>query len=94
MDSSPPEQAPLVEAVRHADDLRPEEVARFRRLFDEHFTYVWTSLRRLGVPEREREDLSNEVFFRVHRRISDYDPARPGRPWLFAFAVRVVLFLT
>jgi RNA polymerase sigma-70 factor (ECF subfamily) len=50
---------------------------------------VWTTLRRLGVPERDREDLCHEVFFRVHRRLATYDPARPAKPWLCAFAVRV-----
>jgi RNA polymerase sigma-70 factor (ECF subfamily) len=45
-------------------------------------------LRRLGVPARDREDVANEVFFRVHQRFDRYDPTRSIRPWLFAFAVR------
>jgi RNA polymerase sigma-70 factor (ECF subfamily) len=63
--------------------------ARFRVIFDAELRYVWTSLGRLGVEERDREDLASEVFFRVHQRIGDLDPTRPVRPWLFAFAVRV-----
>jgi RNA polymerase sigma-70 factor (ECF subfamily) len=63
--------------------------ARFRALFDAELRYVWTSLGRLGIDERDREDLASEVFFRVHRRMADLDPTRPARPWLFAFAVRV-----
>jgi RNA polymerase sigma-70 factor (ECF subfamily) len=58
-------------------------------VFDEHFGYVWKSLRRLGVAERDLEDLAHEVFLRVHERLHEYDPARPMRPWLFAFAYRV-----
>lgn len=61
----------------------------FRDLFEREVSYVWTSLQRLGVPERDREDLANEVFFRVHQRLAEYDTARPIRPWLFAFVVRV-----
>ncbi len=61
----------------------------FRSLFDHQLPYVWTTLRRLGVPERDREDLCHEVFFRVHQRLSTYDPSRPPKPWLCAFAVRV-----
>jgi len=64
-------------------------LASFRALFEREISYVWTSLRRLGVPERDREDLANEVFFRVYQRLDTYDPSRPIRPWLFAFAVRV-----
>jgi RNA polymerase sigma-70 factor (ECF subfamily) len=61
----------------------------FRDLFEREVSYVWTSLQRLGVPERDREDLANEVFFRVYQRLAEYDASRPIRPWLFAFAVRV-----
>jgi RNA polymerase sigma-70 factor (ECF subfamily) len=58
-------------------------------VFDEHFDYVWSSLRRLGVREADREDLVHEVFLKVHARLPDYDPSRPMRPWLFGFAYRV-----
>lgn len=68
----------------------PSELGeRFRALFDGELRYVWTSLGRLGIEERDREDLASEVFMRVHQRIDRLDPARPPRPWLFAFAVRV-----
>lgn len=62
--------------------------AEFRALFEAHYDYVWTSLRRLGVPERDREDVASELFVRVHQRLDTLDRTRPVRPWLFAFAVR------
>ena len=62
--------------------------ARFRAVFEHEFDYVWASLRRLGVHERDLEDLAQDVFVQVHRRLADYDPSRPIRPWLFAFAFR------
>lgn len=65
-----------------------DSAQRFEAVFDAEFGYVWTSLRRLGVPERDLEDLAHDVFVEVHRRFDDYDPARPIRPWLFAFAFR------
>jgi RNA polymerase sigma-70 factor (ECF subfamily) len=66
-----------------------DTLAFFRTLFDRELSYVFCSLRRLGVPDRDREDLANEVFFRVFQRLADFDAARPARPWLFAFVVRV-----
>jgi RNA polymerase sigma-70 factor (ECF subfamily) len=57
-------------------------------VFESHYDYVWLSLRRLGVHDRDREDIVNEVFFRVHGRLETYDSSRPLRPWLFAFCVR------
>jgi RNA polymerase sigma-70 factor, ECF subfamily len=58
-------------------------------IFDEHFDYVWATLRRLGVRDADREDLVHEVFLKVHARMSDYDVTRPLRPWLFGFAYHV-----
>ncbi len=58
-------------------------------IFDEHFDYVWATLRRLGVREADREDLVHDVFLKVHSRLGDYDETRPLRPWLFGFAYRV-----
>jgi RNA polymerase sigma-70 factor (ECF subfamily) len=75
----------LADPVREAEELG----AAFRAFFDAHLPYVWSSLGRLGVPDRDREDLAHEVFFRAHRRFADFDASRPARPWLFAFAVRV-----
>jgi RNA polymerase sigma-70 factor, ECF subfamily len=89
MDSASSRQDRGVEHVGDAAEPKPADRARFRALFEKELSYVWTSLRRLGIAEREREDLANEVFFRVYRRIDEYDEARPIRPWLFAFAVRV-----
>jgi RNA polymerase sigma-70 factor (ECF subfamily) len=73
--------------ARHArsdDDRR----VRLRSVFEREFDYVWATLRRLGVASRDLEDLSQEVFVHVYRRLDQYDPARPIRPWLFAFAFR------
>jgi RNA polymerase sigma-70 factor (ECF subfamily) len=60
----------------------------FRSIFDHEFSYVWTSLRRLGVPPRDLEDITHDVFVEVFRNLDRYDPTRPLRPWLFAFAFR------
>src|SRR6187402_428906 len=58
----------------------------FRALFETQFSYVWNVLKRLGVAERDLEDLAQQVFLQVHARLSTYDPRRPLRPWLFSFA--------
>lgn len=70
--------------------LRPAPTLddRFRALFERDFSYVWHSLRRLGVAEADCDDVANEVFVRVHQRFAELDPTRPSRPWLFAFCVR------
>jgi RNA polymerase sigma-70 factor (ECF subfamily) len=60
----------------------------FEAIFESELPYVWHALRRLGVPERDREDLVHDVFLIVHRRLAEYDRLRPLRPWLFGIAYR------
>lgn len=67
---------------------RGSTVDAFREIFAREFDYVWSSLRRLGVQERDLEDVAQNIFVEVHRLWDRYDPTRPIRPWLFAFAVR------
>jgi RNA polymerase sigma-70 factor (ECF subfamily) len=61
----------------------------FGALFDQEFTYVWNALRRLGVAERDLEDMTHEVFLQVYRHRDAYDANRTVRPWLFGFAHRM-----
>jgi RNA polymerase sigma-70 factor (ECF subfamily) len=62
----------------------------FPTIYSAEFAYVWKTLRRLGAPAKDLEDLTHDLFVVVHRRLSEYDPARPLRPWLFGIAVRVL----
>lgn len=61
----------------------------FTRVFETEFSYVCRSLRRLGVREADLSDVAQELFVTVYRRFGDYDPARPLRPWLFSFSLRL-----
>ena len=70
----------------HNDDVLGAE---FRELFDLYFDYVCRSLRRLGVSERDLDDLAQEVFVRVYERLSDFNPSDDPRAWLFSFATRI-----
>jgi RNA polymerase sigma-70 factor (ECF subfamily) len=77
------QQAHRAEVVRESAE-RPS----FRALFDSELTFMWNTLRRLGVAERDVEDVAHETFVVVSRLLDEYDPSRPLRPWLFAIARR------
>jgi RNA polymerase sigma-70 factor (ECF subfamily) len=84
--SQAPVMAPFAGQVTSAPyERRPSD---FRSIFDREFSYVWTSLRRLGVQARDLEDITHDVFVEVFRNLNRYDATRPLRPWLFAFAFR------
>jgi RNA polymerase sigma-70 factor, ECF subfamily len=69
--------------------LSPSAEPDLGAIFDEHFAYVWNTLRHLGIRPSDLEDMAHEVFLRVHTHLQQYDPARPIRPWLFGFAYRI-----
>lgn len=67
----------------------PEHDDAYTKVFRSEFAAVMNTLRRLGVRPADVEDVAVEVFVTVHRHWSEYDPARPARPWVRAFAVRI-----
>lgn len=71
--------------------LRPSALPSedFTAFFRAHCSYVWNSLRRLGVREADLEDQAHECFLAIYRHRASFDPARPLRPWIFGFALRV-----
>jgi RNA polymerase sigma factor CnrH len=57
-------------------------VPNFRRLFDQEAPAVLRRLRWLGVPERDRLDVAQDIFLDVARNLGRLDPSRDVRPWL------------
>jgi RNA polymerase sigma-70 factor (ECF subfamily) len=58
-------------------------------IYGAHFAFVWRSLRGLGFSNAEAEDLAQDVFLVVRRRLPDFDRKRPIKPWLFGILRRV-----
>ncbi len=67
----------------------PAEVNDCFQLYRRELDYLIGSLRRLGVPGGDIDDVLHEVFLVMLRRWDDYDRTRPLRPWLFGIAFRV-----
>ena len=64
------------------DDLSVEAI------FRAHAPYVWRALRRLGVTEADAEDVCQEVFVVVHRRLDSFHGGSSVRTWLYGICVR------
>jgi len=62
----------------------------FAVLYDDWFGEVYRWLRALGAPERDREDLAQEVFLVVRRRLHAFD-GRNVAGWLYQIARRQVV---
>lgn len=74
------------------DALSPEESTvehpAFRDIFNEYGPYVWRALRHLGVRERDVEDVAQEVFVVVHRRLPTFEGRSALRTWIYGICVR------
>jgi RNA polymerase sigma-70 factor (ECF subfamily) len=68
--------------------LAQEVALDFTRLYEEHFAFVWRSLRRLGVATDQLDDAVQDVFLVVHRRLAEFEGRSSHRTWLFGIAVR------
>lgn len=63
---------------------------RFEDVYDAHFDYLWRSARAFGVPERAVDDVLQDLFVVVHRRLSEFEGRSSLRTWLTRILVRVV----
>ena len=72
-----------------ADEPVPSSTAVFSEIYRDNVAFVWRSLRRLGVRERDVDDVCQEVFVIVHRKLSTFDTTATVRTWLFGIARRV-----
>lgn len=62
----------------------------FDAVYDEWFDFVWRSARRLGVDEPAVDDVAQDVFLVVHRRLADFEGRSSLKTWLFSITLRVV----
>ena len=45
----------------------------FAEVYEEQFSFVWRSARGLGIPEHAVDDVTQEIFVVVHRRLGDFE---------------------
>jgi RNA polymerase sigma-70 factor (ECF subfamily) len=62
----------------------------FEQIYDECSDFVWRNARRLGVPSSGAEDVVQDVFIVVQRRLPDFDGRTTIQSWIFGILVRVV----
>jgi RNA polymerase sigma-70 factor (ECF subfamily) len=62
----------------------------FSALVREHSSYVFRVLQCLGVRAADVEDLCQETFVVVHRKLPTYEPRGALRSWIYGIALRIV----
>jgi RNA polymerase sigma-70 factor (ECF subfamily) len=65
-------------------------VPGFAEVYEEFFPFVWRSARRLGAPEHSVDDVVQEIFLVVHRRLTEFEGRSSLKTWLFGIVLNVV----
>lgn len=83
----PNHEPAAVIAATECGALRSES---FSEIVQTHSGYVFRVLRYLGVRDADVEDMCQETFIIVHRKLPSYEPRAELRTWIYAIALRVV----
>ena len=82
---------PSFDPAANAHVGRPEtaQPLEVRTIYREHGRFVWLSLQRLGVHPSDLDDVAQDVFMVVHRRLDTFDRRARVSTWLFGICMRV-----
>jgi RNA polymerase sigma-70 factor (ECF subfamily) len=75
--------------VSSSESPYKERCLDFDTIYRDNASFLWFVLRRLGVPESSIDDVFQETFLTIHRRIDSFEGRAPLRSWLYGVAVRV-----
>lgn len=82
-----PPSAPAFPAAESGAD----RLLTFEGVYEAHFPFVWRSVRRLlGTTHASIDDVVQEIFVVVHRRLGEFEGRSSVKTWLFGIALRVV----
>jgi RNA polymerase sigma-70 factor (ECF subfamily) len=62
----------------------------FDELYERHVEFLWRNARRLGVGDDAVDDVLQQVFLVVHRRLPELSLTGSEKAWLFGVLLRVV----
>ncbi len=90
MPSWPTDRAePSPEVESRTEQAKPRPELGFHELYDTWFDDVTRWVRAMGTPEAELDDIVQDVFIVVHRRLPDFDGENVAG-WLYQIARRKV----
>jgi RNA polymerase sigma-70 factor (ECF subfamily) len=69
---------------------RPRPTPSFDDVYEQTFDFAWRSARRLGVATSAVDDIVQDAFLVVHRRLPEFEGRSSVRTWVFGILFRVV----
>ena len=78
--------AQLASAVCSPSDLEPHDL---RGIFDTYAPFVWRTLRHLGISDSDADDVCQDVFVAIHRKLASFEGRSSLRTWIYGICLRV-----
>ena len=70
-------------------DAEVHAALAFDALYDEHFGFVWRTLRALGLSQSLLDDAVQDVFLAVHRQLPGFEARSSPRTWICGIACNI-----
>ncbi|MGC4064792.1 MAG: RNA polymerase sigma factor [Polyangiaceae bacterium] len=61
----------------------------FEEVYQDNYDFVWRTVSRMGVCERDAQDACQKVFLIAYRKLQDFEGRSSLRTWLCGIALRV-----
>lgn len=84
------ESSPRTSTDSSRGDARANEPLSFAGVYDEAFPWVFRAARRLGVAPSALDDVVQDVFLVVHRKLAGFEHRSSLKSWIYGITVRVV----
>src|SRR5580693_7399654 len=78
-----PESGPMTVDTRAPGGLPP-----FPEIYNQYFSFVWSSARRLGVRPEAMDDVVQESFIVIHARLGTLEHPDSLRSWIYSIVRR------
>lgn len=75
-------------AREHSPSRAEAPEATVEGIFHDQGRFVFRFLRRLGVPDADIDDVVQDVFVVVHRKLPQFDPQSSLRAWVYGICLR------
>src|SRR5689334_15556044 len=85
-----PGSSPEMADTGRASGTRFGPIDPFEKLYRLHFDFVWRCARAFGSTPQEVDDVVQDVFLVVQRRLADLRDETMARSWVYGITRRVV----
>jgi len=85
-----PGDVPATSSSVTTSTARPSRPPSFDAVYEQTFDFAWRSARRLGVAPSAVDDVVQDVFLVVHRRLAEFEGRSSIKTWVFGILLRSV----